>query len=373
MTTSPSDVYNSPIALNTAKAPGPDDITLLLLKTFAVPLTLPLTHLLALALPTVLHVPCRMNGKSIKLFPFPKVLIHPMFKITDQFYACASSLKSWSQLYTARLLISSSPPSPHTSKQQLSFLSNRSCLSQLLSSYSYIFNAVDSKTSCVTVFLNFRKAFNTIPHPELLFKLWSHGITSSLWNWFHPYLSNCSHLVYIDVCSSTPLPVKSGVPQGTVLGPLLFLIYVNDIPNCVTFCTPYLFADDTKLIKVVCRHTRTTILQQDLISLYTWCSKWEYHLKVPSVQPCDSPSPPLPLRISVNGQPTQPVINHKDLGITVCNNLSWSDHITGICAKAYKSLHLIRQSISSSPSNAVCICPLFVVSWHTALSYGGHT
>ena len=93
---------------------------------------------------------------------------------------------------------------------------------------------------CDAVFLDFRKAFDTIPYPELLFKVWFHGITGPLWSWFQAYLSNRSHYVFVEGSSSNILPVKSGVPRGSVLGPLLFLIYVNDIPDAITFCRPYL-------------------------------------------------------------------------------------------------------------------------------------
>ena len=76
--------------------------------------------------------------------------------------------------------------------------------------------------------------------------------------------------MFVDGCS--------GVPQGSVLGPLLFLIYVNDIPNVTTFCRPYLFADDTKLLETIYHHTSSKHLQEDLDSLATWCSNWKLSL-----------------------------------------------------------------------------------------------
>ena len=158
--------------------------------------------------------------------------------------------------------------------------------------------------------------------------------------------------MFVDGCSSNILPVKSGVPQGTVLGPLLFLIYVNDIPNVTTFCRPYLFADDTKLLETIYHHTSSKHLQEDLDSLATWCSNWKLSLncsKCAALQFTLSSS--TPTTYLIDGQPIKLVEKHKDLGILVQNRLSWSDHITSICAKAYRSLHFIRRSISSTSSN----------------------
>ena len=228
------------------------------------------------------------------------------------------------------------------------------------------------KNPCDVVFLDFRKAFDTIPHPELLYKLWTHGITGPLWRWFQSYLSNRTHFVSVEGSSSSILPVRSGVPQGSVLGPLLFLLYVNDIPTSISFSTSYnyLFADDTKFMEAVDQFSLSTHIQQDLDSLHTWCSEWKLSLNSKKCAAMRfSLTSSLPSTYTVNSQTIKSVQSHKDLGITTTSNLSWSEHISNICAIAYRSLHLIRRSLSSSSSTTELRLHLYLTLVRSKLSY----
>ena len=109
------------------------------------------------------------------------------------------------------------------------------------------------------------------------------GITGPLWLWFQAYLTNRYHCVSLEGASSRCLPVLFGVPQGSVLGPLLFLIYINDLPQSVPHSTVYLFAEDTKLISVSATPEDDNLLQTDLNSLQSWCSKWKLKLILTNV------------------------------------------------------------------------------------------
>ena len=110
--------------------------------------------------------------------------------------------------------------------------------------------------------LDFKKAFDSVPHKELLFKFRSLGISGKLWSWFESYLLNRYQCVKINN-SLSHLPVLSGIPQESILGPLLFLIYVNDIPDIFKFCLLFLFADDTKCIKTIFSPLDSLKLQED--------------------------------------------------------------------------------------------------------------
>ena len=211
----------------------------LLLKLGAATLTLPFTHLFNTCFCSIPD-----EWKVYKIIPIPK----GSNPADVQNYRPISLLCIMSKILESIIYNKIIDfVCPFISAHQFGFLSKRSCINQLLSSFSYIVNSVDSKTSCDIVFRDFIKAFDPIPHSELLFKLWSYGITGPLWSWFQAYLANRSHFVFVDGCSSSSLPVRSGVPQGSVLGPLLFLLCVNDIPHVTKHCNPYLFTDDTKL------------------------------------------------------------------------------------------------------------------------------
>ena len=120
------------------------------------------------------------------------------------------------------------------------------------------------------IYLDFTKAFDSVSHNELLLKLWSMGITSNLWKWCECYLTNHIQRVSVNNYLSTPLPVISGVPLGSILGPLLFLIYINDLPPAVTSSKVLLFADDAKCYKTIHNLSDIHLLQLDLDSLTNW-------------------------------------------------------------------------------------------------------
>ena len=136
------------------------------------------------------------------------------------------------------------------SKQQHGFRSNRSCLTQLLEYFQEVHDMLDAKgTKGVdAIYLDCKKAFDTVPHKRLLAKLEVYGISGFFLRWIKCFLSDRSQKVCIKGVLSDSLPVLSGVPQGSVIGPLLFLIYINDLLDGIS-SRGKLFADDSKIYR----------------------------------------------------------------------------------------------------------------------------
>ena len=152
------------------------------------------------------------------------------------------------------------------------------------------------------------------------------GITGSLWSWFKVYWKARNHFVSLDSVSSSELPVLYGVPQGSVLGPLLFLIYINDLPLSISHGSlHFLFADDTKLVHSIISFNDFSDLQEDILSLTNWCKNWNLNLnkhKGAAIRfSLSSTSNTLPNYI-ISDSPIEFTQHHRDLGIMVDEKLS---------------------------------------------------
>ena len=134
------------------------------------------------------------------------------------------------------------------SKHQHGFRSKRSCLTQLLEYFQEIHDAIDADHPVDAIYLDCKKAFDTVPHKRLLSKLRAYGISGKILKWIENFLSNRSQRVVVKGVLSDSLPVFSGVPQGSVLSPVIFLIYINDLLDGIQ-SSGKLFADDSKLFQ----------------------------------------------------------------------------------------------------------------------------
>jgi len=156
---------------------------------------------------------------------------------------------------------------------QHGFLRGRSCLTNLLDFFYYVFKEHDRSRAVDIVYLDFRKAFDKVPHQRLLLKVRALGIGGGVLNWIKSWLSGRRQRVVIKGAASEWAPVTSGVPQGSVLGPLLFIIYINDIDVGIVSRLSK-FADDTKLGINASDPVAVGHLQRDLLRIGDWSEKW---------------------------------------------------------------------------------------------------
>ena len=159
------------------------------------------------------------------------------------------------------------------SSHQHGFRSNRSCLTQLLEYFLEIHEIIDERDPVDAIYLDCQKAFDTVPLKRLLVKLEAYGITGKILNWIKSFLLGRTQRVVVKGEMSDVLDVWSGVPQGSVLGPLLFLIYINDLLDEIT-SKGKLFADDSKLFRKINSWDDCVALQSDLLKLQEWSSTW---------------------------------------------------------------------------------------------------
>ena len=162
------------------------------------------------------------------------------------------------------------------SNNQHGFRKKKSCMTQLLSHIEHIYKSLNHDDEVDVIYLDFAKAFDKVDHAILLSKLEQYGIKGKALAWIKEFLLERKQAVTIEGHKSSFQEVISGVPQGTVLGPLMFLIYINDIANNISPGTHIrLFADDCVLYRVIQSLQDTGILQKDLTSLTDWSTTWQ--------------------------------------------------------------------------------------------------
>ena len=202
------------------------------------------------------------------------------------------------------------------------------------------------------IIMDFAKAFDKVPHKRLLYKLHYYGIRGSTHKWIASWLSERYQKVVLDGQASDPVPVLSGVPQGSVLGPVLFLIFINDLPDNIR-SSVRLFADDCVLYRNINLLSDWQILQEDLNSLAQWEIDWQMKFNVAK---CHSmrvtrhlPFNQIHFNYSLHQQTLEQVRSAKYIGLTITDDLEWGQHISEISCKATKTLGFLRRSLALAP------------------------
>ena len=197
--------------------------------------------------------------------------------------------------------------------------------------------------------------FDKIPYQRLLSKLHHYGIQDSNLDWIADFLTDRSQRVVVDGEASQAAPVTSGMPQGSVLSPILFLCYINDLPEQVS-SRCHLFADDSILYREIKSQRDCKALQEDLDALASWEKKWgmEYHpdkcniLRVTRKRQSKVKVSTYTLR----GHQLEEVKQATYLGVVISSDLSWNNHINNVKAKTNRTLGFVKRNINSTSFKA---------------------
>lgn len=255
--------------------------------------------------------------------------------------------------------------------QQHGFRNGRSTVSNLTVFTDYCLSQLEAGFQIDTIYTDFSKAFDKISHHILLKKLWNLGIHSSFHKWLASYLDNRICVVEISSHKSSPYKQISGVPQGSVLGPLLFNLFVNDIFQCFKNSRFLLYADDLKIfLKIKCLNDARK-LQDDINNLHDWSSK--NYLKF-NINKCAHVSysrarNPLQIKYKIGSDVIDTVSEFEDLGIIFDSNFTFKPHVDRLIAKAYSMLAFIKRNCNdfSDPYTLKLLYTSFVRS---KLEYG---
>jgi hypothetical protein len=221
-----------------------------------------------------------------------------------------------------------------------------------------IASAIENGEFVVGVFLDFQKAFDTVNHSILLRKLQRYGIRGKAYQWLEDYLSHRQQYVSFAESNSKRTVIKCGVPQGSILGPLLFLLYINDLVQTSNSFMPILFADDTNVfLKGRSLQEIISIFNNELNKLVNWLNANKLSLNITkthyiifrSKRQCVVTNN----KLSINGSIIENVEHTKFLGVTIDSTLSWDRHISNVKGKIARGLGVISKARKSLNSQSL--------------------
>ena len=339
VTITAGEVKNKLLNLNIAGAPGPDGLHPRVLRELADQIAVPLSQVFMKCLAAsdipkewrhAVIVPIHKKGpKNLARNYRPISLTSAICKVME----AVMKDKIMTHLECNDLL------SPH----QHGFRSGRSCTTQLLEALDLWTQAIEGGQSMDVIYLDFSKAFDSVPHGRLLSKVKAFGIEGQVLRWVEAFLTGRTQQVVVEGTRSSCSAVTSGVPQGSVLGPLLFLLYINDMPDGL-HSSIKLFADDSKVFGPAQSAQARECLQHDLHELGHWSKQWQLPfnlekckaLHLGSNNPCAS--------YVLLGQTLTPTEQENDLGIVVDGALNFHAQTAAAVAKANKLLGIVRKS-----------------------------
>lgn len=232
------------------------------------------------------------------------------------------------------------------SLHQHGFVRARSTATNMVSFMDDLSDSLDRRKSVDVIYTDFSKAFDRVNHYVLLSKLPSIGITGILLNWCKSYLNYRKSMVVVNGYKSDPFDVLSGVPQGSILGPIFFNIFINDIYLRFGNSKCYLFADDLKILRQIDTPNDVLLLQKDLNNLDEWCNEngMSLNTKKCVVVHFNRNKVFFPREYTIRSENLSKVNCIRDLGVTMDTKLRFNAHIDDIVSKAYKTLGFVLRN-----------------------------
>ena len=227
-------------------------------------------------------------------------------------------------------------------KSQHGFMRGKSCTSNLLAFLDKVTAAVDNGEAVDVVYLDFAKAFDKVPVERLLKKVEAHGISGQILRWIGAWLRNREQRVVLNGEASDWAAVLSGVPQGSVLGPLLFLIFINDLDEAAAARFIFKFADDTKVAQPAQTEEDCAVLQESLDGLVQWAERWGMAFNVQKCKVMHLGHANRKHVYTMNGAVLEETEEERDLGVMISNKLKPGTQ----CAKAARTAAAVLGQIS---------------------------
>ena len=361
----PKDIEDAIKSIPTNASPGPDKLPAVLLKECVDELSEPLL---------------RIWRKSLDTGEIPDILklqtVIPLFKKGNKTLAenyrpvsLTSHIIKVFERVLRKKLMKHLEDNNLISVNQHAFLKGRSCISQLLEHIEHILQQLENQGNIDVVYLDFKKAFDKVDHNVLLKKIHQYGIRGKLYTWISNFLLNRQQQVIVAGNVSKKEPVISGVPQGTVLGPLMFLIYINDLELTVKNSILRTFADDSKLVKCIQDETDHMKLQEDLDSAVNWSERNNMELNEKKFQLMHYGKNENLKQAYKSGETiidSENVV--KDLGLLLSSDGSWGPQAIEAVKKARKySGWILRSFKSRSPEVIMFLYQSYVLP---RLEYG---
>ena len=299
----------------------------------------------------------KLFNNSIRSGVFPQCLkystVIPLYKSGPKSdpgnYRPISLMSTFSKIFESlmkRILTEYLESKSILSTKQFGFRANKSTFQCVNALTSDLFSALDNHQTAILILVDFTKAFDTVQHQILLRKMWHYGIRGVIHDWFASYLRDRFQVTSCDNIHSSKSRISYGVPQGSILGPLLFLLYINDLPNIFSSFHTLLFADDSSFY-LIGSDIKSLIYRSnvELEKFYKWAlsnrltvniSKTKYLIITKKKYQIIPP-------VFFHFDPLERVAFHKILGVYLDDNLSFRIHINELCQKLSRSIALVNQ------------------------------